>query len=308
MKTSEAEEQITEFYGPGIVELSRLTTGKANKEIEDLAEFLVAHGYDEHKVQQFFAPLARGVDVIDHTQSAREYYAYIDGNGHLVNEGIVASMPIVQELSNELGVEAQPLVRVRSQFGSYIAFAPSLPGVELLGVRLLGMVALKGLDKVDVVELVPFAQGEVEDVTPLDPQESLVMLLRQEMNRRREASGGWPAISRDDDTTESEIGSELVICLKADSNDLEDEVLIGEWDPRSDDVRRPLRLPRGDFQRLFSLKGALTPELLAGRKESVRQMYERLSLKSLSPALALAPYRDAGEYDAYVLGDEVEKL
>jgi hypothetical protein len=309
MKTSSADEQITEFYGPGIVELSRLTTGKANKEIEDLAEFLVAHGYDEHKVQQFFAPLSRGVDIVDPTQSAREYYAYIDGNGHLVNEGIVASMSLVQELSNELGAEAQPLFRVRSSLGSYIAFAPSIPGVELLGVRLLGMVALKGLDKVDVAELVPFAQGEVEDVTPLDPHESLVMLLRQEINRRREASGGWRAtpIERDT-TTESEIPSELVICLKSDSTDLEDEVLIGEWDPRSDDVRRPLRLPRGDFQRLFSLKGELTAELLAGRKESVRQMYERLSLKSLAPAMALAPYRDAGGYDAYVLGEVVEKL
>jgi hypothetical protein len=308
MKTSDHDEQITEFYGPGIVELSRLTTGKANKEIEELAAFLVAHGYDEHKVQQFFAPLARGVDVIDHTQSAREHYAYIDGNGHLVNEGIVASMALVQELSNELGVEAQPLFRVRSSFGSYIAFAPSIPGVELLGVRLLGMVALKGLDKIDVAELVPFAQGEAEDVTPLDPHESLVMLLRQEMNRRREASGGWPATPAEADTTESAIESELVICLKADSNDLEDEVLIGEWDPRSDDVRRPLRLPRGDFQRLFSLKGVLNVDVLADRKDSVREMYERLSLKSLAPALTLAPYRDAGGYEAYVLGEVVEKL
>ena len=309
MKTSDAEEQITEFYGPGIVELSRLTTGKANKEIEEIAEFLVAHGYDEHKVQQFFAPLSRGVDVVDHTQSAREYYAYIDGNGHLVNEGIVASMALVQELSNELGAEAQPLFRLRSSFGSYVGFAPSLPGVELLGVRLLGMVALKGLDKVDVAELVPFAQGEAEDVTPLDPHESLVMLLRQEINRRREASGGWRAMSPErDTTTESEIPIELVICLKSDSNDLEDEVLIGEWDPRSDDVHRPLRLPRGDFQRLFALKGELSAEVLAGKKESVRQMYERLSLKSLAPALTLGPYRDAGGYDAYVLGEVVEKL
>jgi hypothetical protein len=308
MKTSDADEQITEFYGPGIVELSRLTTGKANKEIDELAEFLVAHGYDEHKVQQFFAPLARGVDVVDHTQSAREYSAYIDGNGHLVNEGIVASMALVQELSNELGAEAQPLVRVRTPFGSYIAFAPSIPGVELLGVRLLGMVALKGLDKVDVAELVPFAQGEAADVTPLEPTESLVMLLRQEMNRRREASGGWPAAPKEADTTESEIASELVICLKTGSQDLEDEVLIGEWDPRSDDVRRPLRLPRGDFQRLFSLKGELSAEILAGRKKSVREMYDRLSLKSLAPTLALAAYRDAGGYDAYVLGEVVEKL
>lgn len=308
MKTSaDSSEQITEFYGPGIVELSRLTTGKANREIEDIAEFLVSHGYNERNVQQFFAPMARGVEVIDHTQSAREYYAYIDGNGHLVNEGVVASMLLVQELSNELGQEAQPLFRVRSAWGSYVAFAPALPGVDLIGARLLGMVSLKGLDKIDVVELVPFTNGEAIDATPLETTDPLVLLLRQDFNRRREASGGWPAAQRDTSTTERAIESELVICLKSASQDLDDEVLIGEWDPRSDDVRRPLRLPRGDFQRLFSLKGELSAEVLAGRKESVREMYERLSLKSLAPTFALAPYR-SGEYDAYLLGDVVEKL
>lgn len=314
MKTSpDSSEQITEFYGPGIVELSRLTTGKANREIEEIASFLVAHGYDEHKVQQFFAPIAGSADVIDKTQSSREYYAYIDGNGHLVNEGIVASMALMQELSNELGREGQPLLRVRASWGgTYVAFAPAIPGVEYLGIRLLGMVALKGLDKVDVTEIVPFAPGEAEDVTPLETVEPLTMLLRQDHNRRREASGGWPAANGtnvdDRETTESLIESGIVICVPSDSNDLEDEVLIGEWDPRSDDVKRPLRLPRGDFQRLFSLKGELSAELLAGRKESVRLMYERLSLKTRAASFALAPYRDAGEYDAYVLGEVVEKL
>ncbi len=310
MKASaDSSEQITEFYGPGIVELSRLTTGKANREIEEIASFLVAHGYDEHKVTQFFAPMAGNADVVDKTQSAREYYAYIDGNGHLVNEGIIASMALIQELSNELGQEAQQLHRLRAPWGgTYIAFNPVIPGIEHLGVRLLGMVALKGLDKVDVTEIVPFAPGEAEDVTPLETTEPLTMLLRQDHNRRREASGGWPAAGPDTTTTESVIESEIVICVPSDSNDLEDEVLIGEWDPRSDDVKHPLRLPRGDFQRLFSLKGELSAELLAGRKESVRMMYERLSLKTLAPSTTLAPYRDAGDYDAYILGEVVEKL
>jgi hypothetical protein len=308
MKTSDADEQITEFYGPGIVELSRLTTGKANKEIEEVAEFLVAHGYDERKVEAFFAPLASGLDMGDRSQTSREYYAYIDGNGHLVNEGIVASMALVQELSNELGQEAQPLFRVRSSSGTYIAFAPSIPGVEFLGVRLLGMAALKGLDNVDVAELVPFAPGETEDIAPVDVTESLMMQLRQEFNRRREASGGWPVAPKEADTTETAIGTELVICLRSESSDLEDEVMIGVWDPRSDDVRRPLRLPRGDFQRLFALRGELSPEILEGRKEGVRQMYERLSANSMAPSCTLGPYRNGGEYDAYVLGRVVEKL
>ncbi|HEX2059210.1 MAG TPA: hypothetical protein VHK90_00570, partial [Thermoanaerobaculia bacterium] len=304
MKTSpETNEHITEFYGPGIVELSRLTTGKANKEIEEIAAFLVAHGYDAAKVQQFFAPLARGVELIDHRQHAREYYAYLDANNHLVNEGIVASMALLQELSNELSHES--LARVKTSWGNYVAFAPAVPGIELVGVRLIGNVSLKGLDNIDVGELVPFGPGEAESVEPIESADSLVMLLRQDFNERRERSSGpWPAVQSTMDTTTTErvIESEIVICVA------DDEVLIGKWDPRSDDVHRPLRLPRGDFQRLFSLKGELTTELLAGRKESVREMYERLSLKTLAPALALSPYRDGGDCEAYILGDVVEKL
>ena len=166
------------------------------------------------------------------------------------------------------------------------------------------------MENIDVGELVPFGPGEAEEVVPLEPHESFLMLLRQDFNRRRESSGAWKAVPQPADmkTTERTISAEIVICVKTHSLDLEDEVLIGEWDPRSDDVRRPLRLPRGDFQRLFSLKGELTADVLTHKKQSVREMYERLSTKTLAPALALAQYRDDGEYDAYLLGDVVEKL
>ncbi|HEY0155708.1 MAG TPA: hypothetical protein VGF28_00295 [Thermoanaerobaculia bacterium] len=306
----ESNEKITEFYGPGIVELSRLTTGKANKEIEEIAAFLVSHGYESHKVQQFFAPLATGVDVIDKKEQEREFYAYLDANNHLVNEGIVASMDLLLELSNELAQDSQQLFRIKAAWGTYVGFPPAIPGVEYVGVRLIGNVSLKGLDNIDVAELVPFTAGEVEEIVPIESAEPFILVLRQHFNQRREASSGaWLAASTfDTTTTERLVESEIVLCVKSDPYDMEGEVLIGEWDPRSDDIRRPLRLPRGDFQRLFALKGELTADILAERKESVREMYERLSLKTLAPALALSEYRDGGEYDAYILGEFVEKL
>lgn len=302
---ADSNERINEFYGPGIVELSRLTTGKANREIDEIASFLIQHGYDQGKVQQFFAPL-RGADVIDRTQHAREYYAYLDANGHLVNEGIVASAAFLQELSNELSQEAQQLYRVKTSYGSYVAFAPAVAGVEMVGVRILGSVSLKGLDKVEVGEIVPFAAGEAEEVTPVDASELLMMILRQDFHQEDEPAREFNPHSTT--TRERVIGSEIIICVKASSSDADDEVLIGEWDPRSDDVRRPLRLPRGDFQRLFSLRGELTPETLEEKKEVVREMYERLSAKAANPALAFAPYRRGDNYDSYILGPIVEKL
>ncbi len=304
MRAGVSNEKINEFYGPGIVELSRLTTGKANKEIEDFASFLVAHGYEPLKVQSFFAPLARGVDVIDHMQHAREFFAYVNVNGHLVNEGIVASMSMLQELSNELAAEGQRLFRLRSPWGMYFGFDPAVEGLEYVGVRLIGMVSLKGLDNIEVGEVLPFTPGEVEG-TAVDTADSLVILLRQEFHQRDQSGAYQPSTET---THEKLIPSEIVVCVLPDSaSGNGGEVLIGEWDPLSDDVRNPVRLPRADFQRLFSLSGDLTAETLSTNKQSVRETYLRLSDHIYTPAVQLATFREK-DYSAFVLGDVVEKL
>jgi hypothetical protein len=303
MKAGPDGERITEFYGPGIVELSRLTTGKANKEIEEIGAFLIAHGYDTGKVHQFFAPLARGVDVIDHTQHAREFYAYVNASGHLVNESIVGSFALLQELSSELSNEGQRLFRLRTPWATYIGFEPAVSGLEYVGVRLIGMVQLKGLDNIDVGEIAPFAPGEAE-ATPLEPGETMIMLLRQEFHQRDDVMAAMTHTDRafSKTTTESTVPIELVICSHGD------EVLIGEWDPLSDHVHRPLLMPRGDFEKLFSLKGDLTPELLDSRKETVRELYNRLCDRAPADPMLLGTYRIGDEYDAWVLGNVVEKL
>ena len=100
---------------------------------------------------------------------------------------------------------------------------------------------------------------------------------------------------------------EIVICVKADA-DAADEVLIGEWDPVSDDVRNPLHIPYGDFQRLFSLRGGITAPSLAERRTDVRDTYHKLSDRTPSPPLPLGEFRTNGDYEAFVLGEVVEKL
>ena len=302
----DSADRITEFYGPGIVELSRLTTGKANKEIEEIGAFLVSRGYDARKVQTFFAPLARGVDVIDHIQHARDFYAYINSNGNLINEGIVASLDFVQELSGELLGEAQQIFKLRASWGTYIGFAPLVSGLEFIGLRLLGSVSLKGLDDVEVAEIVPFAPGEVEAV-PIESSETLVTLLRHDFHQPGEEE---IPIAREDvaTTTERVVSNEIVICAKAAPNGGEDEVLIGVWDPLSDDIRKPLRLHRSEFVRLFEYEGDLTAEQLDEKKDLLRDAYARLSKGVVNDSLPLADFRMGNEYDAYVLGDVVEKL
>ncbi len=307
MKGSGAGERINEFYGPGIVELSRLTTGKANKEIEEFASFLLAHGYDQSKVQNFFAPLAKGVDVIDHTQHAREYYAYVNANGHLVNEGIVVSTPLLQELSSELNLESQQLYRIKTPWGFYIGFDPALNGIEFIGIRIIGTVSLKGLDDLEVGEAVPFAPGEAEAI-PLAGGEEFERLLRREYHQQRgePVSVEGPVVGQT--THERLVPTEIVVCIRPDADAFAGEVLIGEWDPMSDDVRNPVRLPQADFQRLFALPQNVDADSLARNKSTVREIYLRLSDHIYTPAVQLATYRLDDAYAAFVLGDVVEKL
>ena len=166
-----------EFYGPGIVELSRLTTGKATKEIEELQSFLVVHGYEPDHVQKFFAPLAQGVDTVDHAMHAREFYAYVNANGHLVNEGIVASSSLLSELSNELQQDQVPLTRVQTVWGNCVAFPSGLPATPLIAARILGTVSLKGLGKIEIGEILPLMDAQ-SSADPIDPAVSLLTAIR----------------------------------------------------------------------------------------------------------------------------------
>jgi hypothetical protein len=304
MKGNAEGERIMEFYGPGIVELSRLTTGKASKEIDEIQSFLVAHGYDHFKVQQFFAPLARGVDVIDHAMESREFYAYVNANGHLVNEGIVGSFLLMQELSTELQHEAQQVYRITAPWGTFYGFTAALQGIDYIGVRLIGSVSLKGLDTVETCEIVPFAAGEAEAVA-VDSVEPLTILIRQEFHSPTRSPAERPPFL--DDTTEGHpIASEIVLCMATDYSS-DQEVLIGEWDPQSGDVHDPLRIPNDDFRRMISLRGPVTTEEIQNRKDSVVELYHRLCDKT-GEALQFAPYRNDDHYASFLLGSVVERL
>jgi hypothetical protein len=184
--------QVLEFYGPGIVELSRLTTGKATREIEEIQGFLISHGYDPTHVQQFFAPLARGVDTVDRAIQEREFYAYVNSNGHLMNEGIVASSGLCQELSIELHADDHPLFHLRAGWGEYVGFRSPLPELEFIGLRLLGMTSLKGLDEIEVTEIVGFRGGEVSS-QQIESAEPLLLHLRTGYHRRGADEDGPPA-------------------------------------------------------------------------------------------------------------------
>jgi len=158
-----------EFFGHGIVELARLTTGKAEREIEEMAEFLVHAGYDPDRVDRFLAPLLdrRGTGG---EASPRRYAVRIDDAGHLLNQGIVVTAPFLEELERELGGRAPLAVSAWGLRWLAWPLDPDRAGGPWFGLRYLGVPRLKGLPPLELAELTVWAappEGEEHEAGDL---------------------------------------------------------------------------------------------------------------------------------------------
>jgi len=162
-----------EFFGHGLVELSRLTTGKATREIEEIKTMLVNLGYRQDVVHRFFAPvLTKNVDVIDKREEARTFYAYINRNGNLVNEGVVATGSFIDQLDAEH--HFTELWRAHAHNRTWVAVELTDPAAGgrngetlVIGLRRLGVASLKGLDKLAVFEVIDLGDLSTDRMTPM---------------------------------------------------------------------------------------------------------------------------------------------
>lgn len=166
-----------EFFGHGIIELSRLVTGKSTREVEDMKTLLISRGYPQADVDRFFAPIARRhVYLADKREETRDFFAYITPSGILVNEGIVATQALVADIDRS---EVTTLHRVQEGDRAYIAFEvadePDRP--LLVGMRRLGVANFKGIGEVSVYEVVDGA-GWAGMLQP-NPEPSLLTALAQ---------------------------------------------------------------------------------------------------------------------------------
>ena len=180
-----------EFFGPGLVELSRLTTGKATQEIDEVKTMLINQGYPEATVHRFFAPLShKNVDVVDKKEEARPFYAYINRNGTLHNNGMVATGPFIAHLDRETaGIR---LFRGQEGDRTYVVVIFEDAGERLpVGIRKLGMAHLKGLEKLPVYEIVDAVEIERRGLTEI-PGEPLLAALDREVANLLESTGIWP--------------------------------------------------------------------------------------------------------------------
>ncbi|MEO1087212.1 MAG: hypothetical protein AAFY88_23505, partial [Acidobacteriota bacterium] len=147
-----------EYFGHGLVELSRLTTGKKTQQVDTFRTYLVSQGYPEQAVNKFFAPLMkRDAELVSKIDEARPFYAYINANRALINEGIVATEPLIQHLG-----DFSPLYYARQHGRGFIGTDIDGLGGESLrvGFRKLGGAHFKGLDPLTTFEIVDGADWD----------------------------------------------------------------------------------------------------------------------------------------------------
>lgn len=149
--------QRFEFFGHGIVELARLTTGKSTREIEEIAEFLTHAGYNPSDVDAFLSPLMearRGHTV----GSERPYAAALDSRGELINEGIVLTTAFLAELERDIDGAQVGALKYDGVEWAVFELEPQNVDTLFVGVRLLGVARLKGLAPLELVEAVVWEQ------------------------------------------------------------------------------------------------------------------------------------------------------
>jgi hypothetical protein len=198
MLDSDREIRRFEFFGHGIVELARLTTGKSSREVADIAEFLVHAGYDGTEVDRFLAPIA-SARAATKASSDRRYTVTIDAHGELVNEGIVLTLDFVEHLAAEL--EVPSFTEVIENRARWLLFPldPTRPGPTQVGLRALGVARLKGLPRVELVEAAVWSEipAEAKVVPGSAPLVDLLRQLHQDEGEPADPSDTTTAVDQD---------------------------------------------------------------------------------------------------------------
>lgn len=146
--------QRYEFFGHGIVELSRLVSGKSMYNLDETKTMFLNMGYSSTEVDRFFAPVAsRNIGQIEKDEKQRPFPAFIDSNGGLINEGIVLTENFIQQLEDHLKITR--LLRVRDGHRRYLALELNVGSDDLMvGLRRLGSPSFKGIGSVTIYEAI----------------------------------------------------------------------------------------------------------------------------------------------------------
>jgi hypothetical protein len=276
-----------EFFGHGIVELARLTTGKSTREVEEIAEFLVHSGYDPREVDSFLAPLAEARSGHG-VAGSRNYIATIDERGELINEGMVLTLRFLEELQKEVDGAPGGALRFDDIDWAVLALDPEDPDTLHVGLRLLGVARLKGLAPLELVEAVVWEHLPAEP-EPVPVCQSLIELLRRlDQSDRADDQPQTPTAKIPDD---------LVVLTFLDA-DNQRKWVFGEYRHADDVLLHAVQIPMRSPE--LGPDEPLETWLFRNRSE-LAKLYEGVRRETPGNATPLAGLRQLDRYTACFL-------
>jgi hypothetical protein len=269
-----------EFFGHSVVELVRLTTGKSVREVDEIAEFLVHSGFDPAQVDSFLAPLvmARGGrrELV-----GQPYPAWIDAHGELVNEGIVVSIPFLEELNSELKDQSPKVVEAWDQPWAVFPTDPGKDDTLWFGLRYLGVARLKGLPPLELVAAATWPQLPA-GARPASRERTLLELLRR-LDAQRASEPPVPSAVVPDD---------LVVVTFLDDSDRRTWV-FGQYRNHDDVLLHSIQVP---LQPPDLERGEPLEMWLFRHRSELAQLYDTLRRETSGRAQPLESLRRRNSY------------
>jgi hypothetical protein len=84
-------------------------------------------------------------------------------------------------------------------------------------------------------------------------------------------------------------------------------ILVGEWDPVSEEVRRPIRLDEVDAER-YGLAVPLTARSVESQSIAYQNLYRKLSRIETLPSFSVDAIRHNTNFSGFIIGATVEPL
>lgn len=287
MRGADEGQPTYEFFGHGIVELARLTTGKSTREVSQVAELLVHAGYHQDHVDEFLRPLIEA-RVKKTNRAQRPYAVMLDAHGELINEGIVVTLAFVEALGRELG--PCPLWEGEVDGLRWLVVNVDPGGREKLpvGLRLLGVARLKGLEPVELVEAMPWPW---EEAPPRKLQQTFDL-----SDALRRAGGSGPLEIEGDTPSEVQTLSEdLVVVSFTEPTGLR-RWILGEHRASDDVIINALHVPLV----VPADAGPIEMWLFRSRFD-LAGMYEVLRRESSGIARPMSQMREQPDFQAWFL-------
>ena len=149
------------------------------------------------------------------------------------------------------------------------------------------------MDVAEVVRLTP----DDADISFVEGEHNMLSLLQQERNR----STAQRITGADFDSEPSE----LVVCESLGQDGL--VILIGEWDPAAQEIRRPIRLAVEDAER-YGLSLPLSAETVASQIGAYQKLYGELSRYETLPSFSLSAIYENENSSAFIIGETVQRI